>query len=275
MKEKIILIVSLCVGVVALLLTAQFFKSKDAEFQKKLAELYRGAKRIEVVLAANDIPSGTVITQSDLVKADRIKSHLRANTVIVKDAHLILGHKTVFKIKAKDPILWTDIEESARSTKGLSSIVMPGMRAISLSVGGAAAVSGMLQPNDRIDLLGTFSFPSKTVAGEMETVTLTVLQDVTILATGQTMAKQESLRQRINSRQTSGYNTVTLQVTPEEAEILVFAQKMRGSLTLTLRNPNDNTWKRDLPEVNFKHLQFELPKLNEERQRKIRHKKGV
>jgi len=277
MKEKIILIVSLGVGIIALLLTAQFFKSKDAEFRRKLEALYGGAEKVKVVIAVHTIPSGTVITKADLGKTDKFKSHIRGNAVTVADVNLILGRKTVFEVKAKDPIFWTDIEGGGRSLKGLSSIITHGMRAVSLSVGGAAAVSGMLQPSDRVDLLGTFAFPSKRAAGEMETVTLTVLQDVTILATGQKMANQALLSRRQGARRPSGsgYNTVTLEVTPEEAEILVFAQKLKGSLTLALRNPNDTTFKRELPNVDFSHIQFELPKLNENRQRNIRHNKAM
>jgi len=275
MKEKIILAVSLVVGVLALLLTAQYFKNKDKEYLAKIRELYRGAQKVEVIVAAHDIPSGTVLTREDLGYAEKIKSHIRANTVTKAEAGLLLGRKTAFEITAMNPVFWTDIEGGARRDQGLSSIITHGMRAISLAVGGASAVSGMLQPNDRIDLLGTFSFPSKTVPGEMEMVTLTILQDVTILATGQTLAKQQTGRDAGRKSRGSGYNTVTLEVTPAEAELLVFAQQINGRITLALRNSSDTTWKRDLPSVDFSHLQFELPKLNMDRQRNIRHKKDI
>ncbi len=132
----------------------------------------------------------------------------------------------------------------------------------------------MVQPKDNVDVLGTFAFPSQESPGQMETVTLSVLQDVTVLATGQKIARQ-SLGQRNSRYNSSGYNTVTLEVTPREAELLVFAQKMKGSLTLALRHPTDVTWKRDLPAVNFDLLQNELPAINLERQRNIRHKKDL
>ena len=133
----------------------------------------------------------------------------------------------------------------------------------------------MVRPSDRIDVLGTFSFPSKTQPEVMESVTLTVLQDVTVLATGQTTARQ--LQGSRNARAAAGasYSTVTLEVSAEEAELLVFAQQMRGSLTLTLRNPGDVTWKRDLPSVNFDHIQNALPEINLRRQRDIRHKSNL
>jgi pilus assembly protein CpaB len=273
MKEKIIPIVSVGVGVLAFALTMQYLRGKEDDLNRRWRELYAGAEQIKVVCAAHIIPRGTVITLDDIGKKNVFKSSVRQDVLLPEEVNMIIGKKSVFEISAKDPIFWSDIEGGAPSQGGLSSIVTPGLRAISLSVGGAAAVSGMVLPTDRVDVLGTFSFPSKTLSGEMETVTLTVLQDVTVLATGQDMANARYLRQRLSPNRSSGYNTVTLEVTAKEAELLVFTEHMKGSLTLSLRNPRDVHWKQDLPSVNFQHLQHALPELNLERQRDIRHKK--
>ena len=274
MKEKIILGVSLLFGVVALLLTTQFLKSKEAEYNKRIQAIYAGAKKVNVVVASQDIPGGTVITKKDLALDDVFESAAGSHAITGGSFRSILGKKTMFPLKRGDVVSWSFIEGGLPTSGGLSSRITPGLRAISISVSGASAVSGMVQPKDNVDVLGTFAFPSQDTPGQMETVTLSVLQDVTILATGQKMARQASGQQ--NSRySSSGYNTVTLEVTPREAELLVFAQKMKGSLTLALRHPTDVTWKRDLPSVNFDLLQNELPKINLERQRNIRHKKNL
>ena len=103
----------------------------------------------------------------------------------------------------------------------------------------------------------------------MEVVTLTILQDVSVLATGQEMANKRYFNDRPSSK-SSNYSAVTLEVTPQESELLVFAQQMRGKLTLSLRHPSDNKYKSDLNEVNFKYLQTELEKINNYRQTSIR-----
>ena len=69
-----------------------------------------------------------------------------------------------------------------------------------------------------------------------------------------------------------GYTTVTLEVTPRETELLVFAQQLQGRLTLSLRNPSDVSFEKDLPSVDFNRLEESLPDLNQYRQRNIRHK---
>lgn len=273
MKDKIILAVSLLFGIAALFLTTQFLKSKEADFNERLAKIYAGATKVKVVVAADSIPGGTVISKKDIGLKTVFKSAAGSHAITAENFRSILGKKTLYPLEKGDVVSWAFIEGGLPTGSGLSGQITPGLRAISISVGGASAVSGMVQPKDSVDVLGTFVFPSKDVLGQMETVTLSVLQDVTVLATGQKTARQ-SLAQR-KSRYSAGYNTVTLEVTPREAELLVFAQKTKGSLTLALRNPTDVTWKRDIPSVNFDLLQNELPAINLERQRDIRHKKGL
>jgi pilus assembly protein CpaB len=275
MKEKVILVVSLIFGLAALLMTTQYLKGKEADFNKRIAEIYAGARKVNVVVARDNIPGGTVLTKKDLIEDAVFASAAGSHAVRRDDVQQVLGKKIMFPVARGDVISWSFIEGGMPTTGGLSSLITPGLRAISLSVGGSSAVSGMIQPKDNVDVLGTFAFPSQDIPGQMETVTLSVLQDVTVLATGQTTSRQQLLAGRGKSRSSGGYSTVTLEVTPRESELLVFAQQMKGSLTLTLRHPRDVGWKRDLPTVNFDHLQHELPAINLERQRDVRKKKGL
>jgi pilus assembly protein CpaB len=258
--------------VLAFILTSQYLRAKHRELEQLRAEIYAGARKIAVVAAAHDIPRGTVIERDDLGKLDIFERQAPDMVVMVEDVMLILGKRTEFEIKAGKPIQWSLIEGGSPVDQGLAPTIHPGLRAISLAVGGAAAVSGMVQPNDRVDVLGTFPLPSPSAPGEMETVTLTVLQDVTVLAVGQTLAKQA---QRARQAARTTYSSVTLEVTPREAELLVFAQQARGQLALSLRNPTDVSFEKDLPEINFKHLETELPELNLYRQRTIHHKRDL
>ena len=273
MNQRIIPIVSAGIGLLAFVLTHQYLRNRLDELARERDKLYAGARQISVVVAKRDIPEGTTIQKSDLAKDEEFESAVRGHAVTTADANLILGRKTVFQVKKGEPIFWSDIEGGARAGRGLAPMVTPGMRAISLSVSGAAAVSGMVEPNDRIDVLGTFAFPSKTMDGEMESVTLTILQDVTVLATGTEVANQPTMGRQSNRR--TGYNTVTVEATARETELLVFAQQVKGSLTLSLRNPADVSFEQDLPSVDFQQLETKLPELNLYRQRNIRHKRNL
>lgn len=47
---------------------------------------------------------------------------------------------------------------------------------------------------------------------------------------------------------------------------------MKGQLILALRNPEDVSFEKDLPEIDFQHLENKLPELNAYRQKFIRNK---
>lgn len=272
MKKNLVPIVSIIVGVVAFFLTLHYIRSREAELDALKKEIYAGAQEIRVMAASRDIPSGTVIKGSDLGTIPVFKNHVGNLAVLPADAEMLIGKKTVFSIKKLEPVLWSHIEGGILAESVLSASIKPGLRAISLAVSGPSAVSGMVEPNDRVDVLGTFTFTSKTNPGEMESVTLTVLQDVTILAVGQQTARQ---RAEQTGGRAGGYSSVTVEVTPREAEVLTFAQQIKGSLTLSLRNPGDVSFEKNLPEVNFQHIEEKLPELNKIRQTEIRHKSNI
>jgi pilus assembly protein CpaB len=58
---------------------------------------------------------------------------------------------------------------------------------------------------------------------------------------------------------------VTFEVTPKEAEMLIFASQ-KGKLTLTLRNYEDSTIIKDMQSINFKYLEEHLPDYTRERE---------
>lgn len=274
MKQKIVPIISIIIGILAFLLSRQYITGKHAELDRLIQDYKSRIRTVKVVAAKRDLPSGTkIIPKSDLKLIDMPKANLPERAILPDEAEPMVGRRTIFEIRANNMILWSDIEGGDPASQGLAPAIQEKLRAISLNISGAAGVSGMVRPNDRVDVLGTFNFPSKTVPGEMETVTLTVLQDVSILATGQQMAKDISASN--NSRASSGYSTVTVQVTPREAELLVFAQQMKGALTLALRNPSDQSYESTLPSINFEKLESSLPELNRFRQQVIRHKKAT
>lgn len=264
MKQKLVLIASVVCGLIAFFLTGQYLK-------KEREALYKGAETIEVLAAARDLPVGTIIDPAkDLGLTKLFKRSVGDNVCRVEDIETLRGKKTLFPISKKNPVNWSFIDMPDRNRYGLSSMIKPGMRAVSINASGSASLSGLVQPNDRVDILGTFTFPSRKKAGETESVTLTVLQDVSILATGTKLGKSQP-----GVMQTGGgsFSTITLEVTPREAEVLVFAQHVKGQLLLTLRNEADVSYEPLLPEVDFQHIEEKLPELNQYRQTNIRKNK--
>ena len=264
MKQKLILIISVVVGILAAVITKQYLNAKDSEVARLMAEIRCSQRMVDIVVVKRDIPGGTVLQRSDLGLNEVPEGAVRGHAVLGSDAPFLFGRKTIRMLEQKSPVFWADIEGGAPGSRGLADDIPPRMRALSINVSGAASVSGMVRPNDRVDVLGTFSFPSASNPLELELVTLTVIQDVTILATGRETAKTFNPSSRGGS-----YSTVTLSVTPREAEMLVFAEQIKGRLVLALRNSSDVSFETDLPRVNFDQIQDTIKDLNLYRQETI------
>lgn len=269
MKQRMVLIISVLVGLLAFVMTRSYFEHQLAEIEQERQLLLASEKQVDVIVAKKDLPDGTILTKSDLAAMSVPSRAVSKNTITVDDQERIFGKKLKYRLDAREALMWSYVDVPFRPGSGLAPMVSRNMRAVSININGSAGVSGLLQPNDRVDVMGSFSFPSRKETDKTEWVTLTLLQDVTVMATGQTLGRADG-GDRLRSP--SGYSTVTVEVTPREAELLVFVENMRGHLTLALRNPEDMSYEKDLPEVNFDKLETELPVLNEYRQRVVRQK---
>ena len=266
MKQKLVLVIALVCGILAFLLTGAYLRH-----EKEL--IMSGASSIWVVGAAQDLPAGSLLKRSDLGKLKVFRRNVGNRAVLPESAEEIVGKKLLFTINKNEPILWSDVDVPYRAEAGLADVVTLSLRAISISVDAVSSVSGMVRPNDHVDIIGTFTIPSTNRPNEQEIVTLTVLQDVTVLAAGQQMAARPQTGERQAAR--AGYSTITLEVTPREVELLVFAQSVKGRLSLALRNPADVTYVKDLPPIDYQRIQDKLQELNIIRQRDIRHKQEL
>ena len=269
MKSKLVLIAAVVVGLVAFLLTGQYLRGEREK-------LYAGAEKVRILAAGRDLPAGTVLKFEDIGGKSVYKTAVGDNVFRPDDINLVLDKRLIYPLKAGEPLWWSHVDVPQPGRGGLSTMVKPGLRAISIPVSGAAAVSGLVRPNDHIDILGTFTFPSRRQQGETEAVTLTLLQDVTVLATGNRLGRQGAYgSDSWSQQQAGGYSTISLEVTPREAEVLTFAQSVKGQLALSLRNEDDVSFEKQLPEVDFKEIETRLPELNTYRQQKIRNKKDL
>lgn len=108
---------------------------------------------------------------------------------------------------------------------GLAPLIPPGLRGVSVKVNDVVGVAGFVIPGMRVDVLVTGRPPR-----EEGTITKTILQNILVIAAGQTI-EPDARVQAINAP------VVTLLVTPEQAESLTLASEMR--IQLVLRNGSD------------------------------------
>ena len=268
MKQKIVLIAAVIAGLVAAVLTRLYLSSKDAEIADMKAKYAARYGRTEVLCYAENVPSGTVLSRKLLAVRTVPEIGLRGQALTIENLGDVIGRKTVLGHNAKDVVFWADIEGGNPRDVGLAADVKKGMRAVSINASGAAAVSGMVNPNDHVDVIGTFTFPDESGKREQAAlVTCTILQNVLVLATGKTTAKMS--RRNMDGSAQEAYSTVTLEVTPREAEMLAFAEQIRGRLSLSQRNRSDVSYEKELPKVDFEKIKSEIEELNMKRQQRM------
>jgi len=270
MKQKILLAVSVAIGLIAAFLTRTYLEHKNAEVENLKARFYaKHGGTIEVLAYARNLPSGTVLQRSDLGLLTVPRSGLRGQAITQENLNDVIGRRLLFGHRERDILFWADLEGGNPALGGLAGNVKKLMRAVSINCTGSASVSGMVRPNDHVDVIGTFTFPGdkKDAAGRpvMELVTSTILQNVLVLATGRETAKSSYGA----AQSSAGYSTVTLEVTPREAEMLVFAEQIKGRLVLSLRNRNDTSYEKELPQVDFAKIRSEIEELNAKRQLRV------
>ena len=96
----------------------------------------------------------------------------------------------------------------------------------------------------------------------MDTITLTILQRVRVIATGNDYGLQSG-----NAQARRSYGTVTLELSPKEVEMIIFATQ-KGRIQMSLRNYEDSAVTHDLQSINWKYLQQNVKKYMREREDK-------
>ena len=271
MKQSIVLVISIAVGLLAAVLTRTYLVSKDAEVRRFKEEFHKRNPPIDVLCFKHDMPSGTRLSKTDLGIISVPSSGMRGQALTEADLDSALGRKLINGRKTKEILFWGDIEGGKPVAGGLAENVKKTMRAVSVNCSGAASVSGMVKPNDHVDVIASFSFPKFGADGRtaiQELVTYTILQNVHVLATGKETANSPGGRG--NPFSAGSYSTVTLEVTPREAEMLVFAEQIKGRISLALRSPNDATYEKELPQVDLQKIREEIENLNQKRQDEMR-----
>jgi pilus assembly protein CpaB len=126
-----------------------------------------------------------------------------------------------------NPILFSMLAPEGTAA-GLSGILDDGKRALTVKVDEVAGVAGFIHPGDRVDVLMDLSLKAQS-----EHFSKTILHNISVLTTGQIWEQKGENKPMV-------VNTVTLELTPEEAEVLNLASN-EGKIRLALRNRNNTT----------------------------------
>lgn len=267
MAKKKLLVAAILVGAFAAVLLWLYAEQLDDEHEALVAD------QVEVVKAARNIPAGTPLTKDRITTEKVPRKFLPPNPLLESELNIYLGTPVAVNVEEGAMILTSDFSV-AEVSRTLSSKIPPEERAMALAVDAISGVSGLLRPGDRVDILGTFPIGTKEELVEdaqgnkaVGYVTMTLLQNVTMLAVGQEISDVPSGEA---AKRGGSYSTVTLSVTIDEAELLTIAQT-RGKMTLLLRNRED-VEVSTITKKTLREVLEDLEVIQEKRQIRIRKK---
>ncbi len=184
----------------------------------------------DVLVAAKDLPPGTLLTDAELQWQPWPKDAVPAGTISKTE-----GPKVIESLKgsivrtgmiAGEPIR----REKLVKGQGFMSAILPsGMRAVAINIDsqGATSAGGFILPGDRVDVIRT-SRDAGAGASSDNYVSETLLQNVKVLAVGPNIQEKNGQAVVVGSN-------ATLELDPAQAETVVLAQRT-GQLSLTLRS---------------------------------------
>ena len=178
-----------------------------------------------VVVAAKDIPAGAALDKQSL----EVKQW--PAVAVPKDAMgslaVAVGRVARVPVFIGEAIVPGRLARAGTSP-GLEARIAPGMRAMSVRINDVAGMSGLVQPNSRVDVLVSLRESNGT---HTEEVSKLFLENMRVLSMG-------SRTTRDDTGDPTPATTATLEVTPTQAEKLAVAMR-QGMIQLVLRGFDD------------------------------------
>lgn len=194
----------------------------------------------EVLIASQDIPMGSVITEPLIVWQQWPKAAV-SELMITKSSgpnplEDIKGSMTRTSFLHGEPLRRDKIVKAGQG--GFMSAVLPtGERAVAIRIAnsGDSSAGGFILPNDRVDVVQVSRDEDATRTRGAEVMgSQTILSNVKVLAIGQTVQEE-------NGKKVVVGGNATLELTPDQSELVILAQQKAGSnLYLLLRSLVDS-----------------------------------
>jgi pilus assembly protein CpaB len=186
-----------------------------------------GPETMKVVVTKLDIPVGTKLIAEQLATIQLPTATTPAGSF--QSPEKLVGRVTLSGIAARELITEPKLAPEG-AAGGLSAVIPDGFRAMTVKVDEVVGVSGFINPGTAVDVVCVIQPPESSKS--KETISKIVLQNIKVLASGQNIDRPK------NDRETAAVRSVTMQVTPEQAEKLALAGS-EGRLQLVMRNSGD------------------------------------
>jgi pilus assembly protein CpaB len=228
--RQIIVLVVAAVAAIGALLLIRGMGSRQAE--PVVAEAPIAGE--EVLVAARDLPQGAALQPSDfrvvLFPTDAVTQTMMRSASQTE----LVGAVTRRSFSQGEPLTTASVlQPNGRGF--MAAVLEPGLRAISIPIETETAAGGFIQPNDRVDVILTYTVEARG-STPSSTASEIILEDVRVLALDDKVDTQATgeAPERVQPA------VAVLELDPEDARLLAMAER-RGDITLALRGVETET----------------------------------
>ena len=235
-KKQILIIAGAVVaGIIAVVMTSAYIKNSIEGQTAVLSEQYDAKQKemVSQIQQRSDQQMAALAQELERVKAEQaqaMQKQMAAMQQAQQQQAQAAAQASQVKAKIRHPAL------------ALRTPV--GKRAVTIMIDSLAAVGGLINAGDFVDVIAQLNVPSQDP--DKKTVTAMIFQGLQVLAVN----TNEDDPGDYDPQQAAASLKITVAVDPQEAGLLAFADK-NGKLELALRSPDDNdhqmvkadTWK--------------------------------
>jgi pilus assembly protein CpaB len=227
------LLIALVVGILGVFLLLLYQRRFELEAS--------GGEKVKLLIAVRRLERGKPIPDDAISVREVPMAYVDDRTIREVDKNKILGLRLGTTVKEQQLLLWTDLATGSDDHKDLSSLVLPGYRAVSIRAARDDTSITLLRPGDYVDVIGVLG-----AAGAEAKSAVVLLQRVLVLAMG-SETSPDAMDQR--EKGFVAENLLTLSLTLSEAQIIALAAE-RGRLAVAVRHPDDQQ-KAGVTDINF------------------------
>lgn len=242
----ILLAFAVLAGLGAAYLAVHILNAKESALKQRLLSEMSSKKEITVaaVVPIENLPANTILTLSMVARRRIPVDTAPAGIILESDFNKIENKRLLFPAEGGKPLT-----RSMFSNVGSPADILDAHHiALTISVNSENSINKMLRPGDHIDMLWITPADVRANAAASTITNLQTApaapdgslarflgQNLKVLATGREMSPN-------NPGGAEGYGTITLEVTPQQAQKILVAQKS-GEIRLDLRgNNNTGAW---------------------------------
>ncbi len=250
------LFVALVIGVLGVVLLLLYQRRFETEAS--------GGEKVRLLFVVKQIDRNKPISDDMLAVREVPLSYVEDRAVKESEKASVIGLTVANTVRAQQTLMWTDIFSGSDVRRELSSLVKPGMRAVSVKLSRDESSTSLIRPGDYVDVIGVLATGSQpTSAQDGQRSASVLLQHVLVLATG-TATSIEQIENR--EKEKKGYSwsdsNLTLSLTLAEGQLLALASE-RGRLSVALRSPDDPRTAERVPDFSWSAV------ANEEQRSKV------